>query len=158
MIVVTVPIAIAAGLHDTASEQPSGDQQCDHRHKLGAHVSLSSISGLVAIRGIRILAALLPPTVFFPTPMLCPAFVLALAFTRLPTTFPATRSAPIPIPLGLLNGGRLPDRRWKRKGMSGSRSHNSHYQRAKNSKASHDVAHSITSTEEDGDALWQRLG
>jgi hypothetical protein len=76
--------------------------------------------------------------------------------TRLSTVFPAARTTPIAIPIGLLNGKRLPDR-WDRQGMSRRRSHRSDCQQAKNCKASHNVAHWITSSEQDGQAVRQML-
>lgn len=53
---------------------------------------------------------LVPPLMFLPTLMLRPSFVLLLTLTRLSTVFPAARAAPIAIPVGLLNGERLPAR------------------------------------------------
>ena len=50
----------------------------------------------------RTVAAILPATMFLPPPMLCPALVLTLTFTRLPMVFLAAGTTAIPI--GLLNG------------------------------------------------------
>jgi hypothetical protein len=66
---------------------------------------------LIVIRWIPV--ALLPSTMFLPTPMLRPTLMLQILFARLPTVFLTARTAPIPLGLlngGLLNGGRLPDR------------------------------------------------
>lgn len=105
VVIVGVVVSVAtARLNDTAGEHATGKQQPDHRDEFYPHGFLSSIAMLVAICG-RI-PALLPPLMFFPTPMLSPALML----THLSPVFPAARTAPIAIPIGLLNGGRGSDR------------------------------------------------
>jgi hypothetical protein len=143
-----------ARLNDATREHPTSEHQRDHRDDFDAHKFLSSIAMLEAIR--RRIPALLPPLMFLPTPMLRPALTLQLTLTRLPTMFPAARTAPVAIPICLLNGKRLPDR-WDCQGMSRRRSHRSDCQQAKNCKASHDVAHRFTSSEQDGRAMRQML-
>jgi hypothetical protein len=111
--------------HDDATrQQPTSKHQRDYRDEFDTHDFLTSIPMLVAIRG-RI------PALFQPL-MLLPALMLPLAFTRLATA----RTAPIAIPIGLLNRERLPDRR-NGQGASRSWNHRSDCQHAKNCKASH---------------------
>jgi hypothetical protein len=128
VIIVVVPMATAR-LDNAPREQPTSKQQRDDRDEFDTHDFLTSIPMLVAIRG-RI-PALFQPLMLLPAPMLRPALTLPLAFTRLPTA----RTAPIPIPIGLLNGERLPDRR-NRQGASRGWRHRSDYQQTKTRKAS----------------------
>jgi hypothetical protein len=57
-----------------------------------------------------ITAFFLPATMFLRALMLRPALTLPLTLPRLPTVFPAAGTTLIPIPIGLLNSERPPDR------------------------------------------------
>jgi hypothetical protein len=57
----------------------------------------------------RILA-LLPPSMFFPPPMLRPALAFVLTLTCLPAIFLTAGTTTVPVPVGLLNGDVLSDR------------------------------------------------
>jgi hypothetical protein len=100
---------VATGLNDAAGERTTSEQQPDHRNDFDAHDSVSSITVLVAICRSMGIATLLPP-LFLPSPMLHPTMALLLTLACLSTMLPAARTAAIAIPIGLLNGKRLPDR------------------------------------------------
>jgi hypothetical protein len=141
VVMVVMPIA-AARFNDAAREQPTSEHQCDHRDEIDAHSFLPSMAVLIAVCRSRRIPALCRPLMFRRTIMLRPALMLLLAFTRFPPLFLTAVTTPISIPIGLLNGERLPDS-WDCQGMSRRRSHRSDCQQAKNCKASHDVAHCL---------------
>jgi hypothetical protein len=88
--------------------QPEQHDDPDGTHLSAATRGREDISSITALVTIGRIPALLLTLMFFPPPMLRPAFVLTL--TRLLTAFLTAWTTTVPIPVDLLNGDMLSDR------------------------------------------------